>query len=90
MEMNPGRTYPVAGYDVIATMPTVYGGGAPWTSYVVVLNNNSSHYLVFFKEKLEDSFGMFVESFEYDDGIDEPEYAYIRALSLAVKLAKEN
>lgn len=89
-EFERDNIYPMVGYDVIATMQVAEGGGAPWREHVVILNSNSTHYLMFWMEKLADPMGVFIKSFPYSDYGGVAERAYLAALALAVELVKEN
>ena len=94
--MNRGDKFNVAGYDVTASIQVVHGSGNPEEGEILVLNNNSTHYLVAAREPGK-PYAYLVLSYRYDDAggeLDEAEYeevaklAYEAALDHAVELAK--
>lgn len=71
----------------MALVTCVHGGGAPDTQETLVLNNNSTHYLVAHREANAPS-AVLYESFTYCAADGDAERAYIHALHMAVNLAK--
>ena len=85
--MRQGERFAVEGYDIVAAMQAAEGGGSPDTGEAIVLNNNSTHYLVACREPSEPS-AIFLESYAYH-GLDEGHIyaAYVQALAAAFKFA---
>ncbi len=71
--MSNGERFAVAGYDLLAVAFSARGGGPPETDEFIVLNNNSTHFLVARREHNAPS-AILVESYRYgvSDSESEP------------------
>ena len=88
-ELRKNQMFNMVGYDIMATLDAMDG------SKVVVLNNNSTHFLV--AEQAQDDFelstrlnsmGRFEESVRYNEE-KQVAPAYREALNIAVRLATQ-
>lgn len=84
--LDAGQFISREGYDEVASA-TVFEGGGPYTR-VIVLNNNSTHYLVCLEVMGAKCDVVFLESFKYIDDHDVLE-VYGFALEHMIKVAKE-
>lgn len=49
--MKKGNRFAIAGYDLLAFAQVASGGGPPDQAEVVLLSNNSTHFIVAFRER---------------------------------------
>lgn len=82
--MNVGERFAVAGYDLVASAQCCHGGGPPDTGEFIVLNNNSTHYLVARRVPGEPS--AVLDGFSVYHTEDDAPQAYVEALQLMVSL----
>jgi hypothetical protein len=84
-----GDIFSSSGYDVVAHANVLEGGGAPRRGDVAILNNNSTHYLVVWRDSSHDVECELVRSFKYESDED-LQAAYAAALALMLTLALSN
>lgn len=80
--MNAGDMFRVKGYDVLATANYAETGGQ-----VIVLNNNSTHYLVAVRPNSDEEQAQFESSFSYDAREWTAQQAYRQAMYVMAMIA---
>jgi hypothetical protein len=85
--MVAGTRFSSAGYDQSAHAGVNEGGGDPMRGDVVVLCNNSDHFLVCWRESPTSLEVELVRAFRYDESHQD---AYAAALALMLTLALSN
>lgn len=84
--MTRSEQLTVDGYDIVALAQARSGGGAPDTQEWIVLNNNSTHFIVCHREPGADTATAY-DDFRYGPSDAESEVAYEQALKLMVRQA---
>jgi hypothetical protein len=80
--MNINDTFEIKGYELVARAGIAHGGGNPSETTVMVLCNNSSHYLVAIGDSADARRMRLLASFNYAEHADEidVQQEYVAAL----------
>lgn len=89
--MEQGDQFSIKGYEFLACATVTTGGGPSTQNVVVLLGNNSSHFLLAWQETHGDDHAYFICSFEYTGLSEEDtEFLYRETLNAMVAIAKRH